>query len=88
MDIEQAEWDTIEEMSKSGHLATIGQFLVEFHVVNSSRGYLLQRLKVMQTLEKAGFKKFYVHKNTYCETAVRGFPATRTECYEVHYVRR
>ncbi|XP_059178716.1 uncharacterized protein LOC131957905 [Physella acuta] len=88
MDIEQAEWKTIEEMSQSGQLATIGQFLVEFHVVSDSRDYLLPRLKVMQILERAGFKKFYVHKNTYCGTLVRGFPATRTECYEVHYVRR
>ncbi|XP_059167577.1 uncharacterized protein LOC131949725 [Physella acuta] len=88
MDIEWSEWEAIPEMLASGQLTDVRQFLVEYHVVASGRNYLLPRLKAMQGLEEAGFKRFKTHKNEHCETSIPGYPIKRTQCYEVHYVRR
>ncbi|XP_059167559.1 uncharacterized protein LOC131949713 [Physella acuta] len=87
MDIEWSEWEAIPEMVASGQLTHVRQFLVEYHVRSKDRNYLF-RLKAMQELEKAGFKRFYVHKNPACGIKVSGFPTKRTQCYEVHYIRR
>ncbi|XP_059178739.1 uncharacterized protein LOC131957913 isoform X2 [Physella acuta] len=88
MDIEKSEWGALPEMLASGQLKNVRQLLVEFHVKDTDRDYLLPRVKLMQGLERAGMRKFYVHKNFYCSGEVEGFPVIRTRCYEVHYMRR
>ncbi|KAI8772243.1 uncharacterized protein LOC106067101 [Biomphalaria glabrata] len=88
MDVESSEWGAIPEMFESGELANTRQLLMEFHIVSSSRDYLLPRLKAIQAIEKSGLRIFYTHKNHACGTTVAGFPLMRTMCYEVHYLRR
>ncbi|XP_059178722.1 uncharacterized protein LOC131957906 isoform X2 [Physella acuta] len=88
MDIEAHEWNAIPEMAATGQLTQVKQFLVEFHVSQLTREYLVPKLKAMQDLELAGFKRFYSHKNYACGGTIPGFPTTRTRCYELHYIRR
>ncbi|CAL1545546.1 unnamed protein product [Lymnaea stagnalis] len=88
MDIESSEWASVPQMIEAGELNNVRQLLIEYHVTSSARDYLLPRLKVMQAIEKAGFKKFYVHKNYACATNINGYPIARTACYEVHYLKR
>ncbi|BFZ00529.1 hypothetical protein BsWGS_03568 [Bradybaena similaris] len=87
MDIESSEWPAIPEMIRSGQLQTVQQFMVEYHVLESSQDYLMPRLKAIQAVEKAGFKRYYVHKNPGCVKKISGFPIARSLCYEVHYIR-
>ncbi|BFZ00525.1 hypothetical protein BsWGS_03564 [Bradybaena similaris] len=86
MDIEWSEWPAIPEMIRSGQLKSVRQLMVEYHLVGTSRRYMLPRLQTIQAVERAGFKKYYVHKNPACVTRISGFPVARTMCYEVHYV--
>ncbi|XP_059178737.1 uncharacterized protein LOC131957912 [Physella acuta] len=88
MDIETFEWTSVPEMLASGQLQNVRQFLVEFHVGAATREYLLPRVRLMQDLERAGLRRFYVHKNFYCLKRIEGYPIMRTRCYEVHYMRR
>lgn len=84
MDVENSEWSAVRDMIDSGEMKKINQFLIEFHTHNSKPA----ALNLIRDIEKQGFKKFYVSKNTNCGTRVTGFPVKRTTCYEVHYVRR
>ena len=84
MDIEESEWSAVPDMVRAGELKQFKQLLIEFHVAASSA-----RLKLLQDIERQGYRSFYTHKNVYCQPhAIRGFPGLRTNCYEVHYVRR
>ncbi|XP_013081669.2 probable methyltransferase-like protein 24 isoform X2 [Biomphalaria glabrata] len=87
MDIESSEWEALPEMVASGELRRVKQLLLEYHLVDQTRDYLLPRLKAIQAVESVGFQKFYVHKNHAC-TVSSVFPVTRTRCYEVHYLKR
>uniref|UniRef100_A0A0B6ZKQ3 Methyltransferase domain-containing protein n=1 Tax=Arion vulgaris TaxID=1028688 RepID=A0A0B6ZKQ3_9EUPU len=87
MDIENWEWETIPQMISTEQLVSPRQFLLEYHVSSTEKSYLLPRLKAIQAVEKAGFRKFYVHKNEHCMTLLSHFPIERTECYEVHYLK-
>ena len=84
MDIESAEWASLRQMIDSGEILKFKQLLVEYHIWNED----LSKMKLFQDLEKAGYRKFYVHKNIHCPRNVKGFPGKRTICYEIHYVRR
>ncbi|XP_059178740.1 probable methyltransferase-like protein 24 [Physella acuta] len=88
MDIESSEWEALPEMASSGELDKVRQLLLEFHILEEKRDYLLPRLKAMQAIEKSGLKIFYTHKNHACGTKVSCFPLRRSMCYEVHYLRR
>ncbi|BFZ00530.1 hypothetical protein BsWGS_03569 [Bradybaena similaris] len=88
MDIESSEWPAIPEMIRSGQLKTVRQLMVEYHVMESSQDYLMPRLQAIQAVEKAGFKRYYVHKNPACGERIPGFPIARVHCYEVHYIRK
>ncbi|XP_059176968.1 probable methyltransferase-like protein 24 [Physella acuta] len=88
MDVESSEWPAIPDMTSSGAMRDVRQFLVEYHIVNITQESLVTKVKAMQSIEKAGFKIFYTHKNEYNRILVKGFPAERTQCYEVHYIRR
>uniref|UniRef100_A0A2C9JWQ1 Methyltransferase domain-containing protein n=1 Tax=Biomphalaria glabrata TaxID=6526 RepID=A0A2C9JWQ1_BIOGL len=88
MDIESSEWAALPEMVDSGQLSGVKQLLVEFHLQLQTRNYVLPKLRLMQKLEVAGFKRFYVHKNPSCKLKVKGMPMERTKCYEVHYLKR
>ncbi|KAI8772248.1 uncharacterized protein LOC106077907 [Biomphalaria glabrata] len=88
MDIEHSEWSALPQIAASGQLADVKQLLLEYHINQQSRDYILPRLKALQQVERAGFRKFYVHKNPACKVNVRGIPVVRTACYEVHYMRR
>ncbi|KAK6962369.1 methyltransferase-like protein 24 [Biomphalaria glabrata] len=88
MDIEDSEWSTLPQMASSGQLADVKQFLFEYHINEQSRDYILPKLKALQEVERAGFRRFYVHKNPACKVNVNGIPVIRTTCYEVYYLRR
>ncbi|KAK0044059.1 methyltransferase-like protein 24 [Biomphalaria pfeifferi] len=88
MDIESSEWAALPEMVVSGQLSGVKQMLVEYHLQLQTRNYVLPKLRLMQNLEVAGFKRFYVHKNPVCKLKVKGMPMERTKCYEVHYLKR
>ncbi|KAK0048816.1 methyltransferase-like protein 24 [Biomphalaria pfeifferi] len=88
IDIEHSEWPALPQIAASGQLADVKQLLLEYHINQQSRDYILPRLKALQEVERAGFRKFYVHKNPACKCDVRGIPVVRTACYEVHYMRR
>ncbi|KAK0048817.1 methyltransferase-like protein 24 [Biomphalaria pfeifferi] len=88
MDIENSEWPSLPQMAASGQLANVKQFLFEYHINEQSRNYILPRLKALQEVERAGFRRFYVHKNPACRFNINGIPVIRTTCYEVYYLRR
>jgi glutaredoxin-related protein len=88
MDIENAEWAAVPQMVDSGQFNGVKQLMMEYHVVSGSRANLLKKVQAIQAMEKIGFKRYYVHKNTACRQKVKGFPVVRTSCYEVHYIRR
>lgn len=88
MDIEGAERVAIPDMLERGELDSVRQLLMEYHVGSRNRQGTLVNLKLMQGIEKAGFKKFYSHKNPACRRKIPGYPVMRTDCYEVHYLRR
>ncbi|XP_055868241.1 probable methyltransferase-like protein 24 [Biomphalaria glabrata] len=88
MDIEGSEWGALPQMLRHGELEGVRQFYIEYHLTRDDRRYILPRLKAIQGLARAGFKKFYVHKNKITKTSIKGFPVSRTRCYEVHYLRR
>lgn len=88
IDIESSEWPALPQLVEAGELKNVRQLLMEYHVTSSSRDYLLPRLKALQAIERAGFRKFYVHKNFACATNINGYPIIRTMCYEVHYLKR
>ncbi|KAK6962366.1 methyltransferase-like protein 24, partial [Biomphalaria glabrata] len=88
IDIENSEWPAIPEMAESGAFDKVKQLLLEYHVEKTDRNFLLPKLKAIQLVEKAGFKKFYAHKNPACIFSFKGFPVVRTKCYELHYLKR
>ncbi|KAK0048814.1 methyltransferase-like protein 24 [Biomphalaria pfeifferi] len=88
MDIENSEWPAIPEMTESGAFDKVKQLFLEYHMEKTDRNFLLPKLKAIQLVEKAGFKKFYAHKNPECKFSVEGFPVVRTKCYELHYLKR
>ncbi|XP_059144216.1 uncharacterized protein LOC131931437 [Physella acuta] len=88
MDIENSEWPAIMDMTSSGALGGVRQFLIEYHMDGTTRGDLQPRLKAVQAIEAAGFRKFYSHKNEFNKYTVPGFPVIRTTCYELHYLRK
>uniref|UniRef100_A0A0B6ZCW6 Methyltransferase domain-containing protein n=1 Tax=Arion vulgaris TaxID=1028688 RepID=A0A0B6ZCW6_9EUPU len=88
IDIESSEWAAVPEMASSGQLKNIRQIMMEYHVTGDSRDYILPRLKAIQAIENAGYKRYYVHKNPACGKRIHGYPIIRTQCYEVYYVKR
>jgi hypothetical protein len=88
IDIESGEWNSIPEMVKTGQLKDVRQILFEYHFTEVTKEYLLPRLQAIQSIEEAGFKRFYAHKNPACGRRVTGFPVIRTICYELYYIRR
>ncbi|RUS81727.1 hypothetical protein EGW08_010534, partial [Elysia chlorotica] len=81
MDIESSEWTALPQMVTSGQLNNVRQLLIEFHVTPGRKD-----VKIVQAIERLGFKKFYVHKNFHCRRRQVGFPVFRTSCYEVMYM--
>ncbi|CAL1545548.1 unnamed protein product [Lymnaea stagnalis] len=88
MDIEGSERPALRNMLENGELDGVRQLLMEYHLGSWSRADWLVNLRVMQLVEKAGFKTFYSHKNPACPKKIEGYPVVRTNCYEVHYLRR
>jgi len=82
MDIENSEWGAMDAMVRAGEMKRFKQFLVEYHL------HAFDHLKLLQGVDKEGYKTFYTNKNINCGKKVNGFPGKRTICYEVHYLRR
>lgn len=89
LDIENYEWGAVDTMLLTGELKRFKQLLIEFHLWGKSpRWGYSKRLKLIQDLDKEGYRSFDSHKNMGCSRNVEGFPGNRTLCYEVHYLRR
>lgn len=84
IDVEGAEWSSLKHMVASGEIKHFKQLLLEYHVATIKR----DSLEVVQSVESQGYKKFYTHKNPACPVLIPKFPSVRTNCYEVHYLRR
>ena len=83
MDIENSEWGVVAAMVRAGEFKHFKQFLIEYHLRSQAN------LKVLQDIDKEGFRSFYTHKNhVYCDSKVKGKPGRSATCYEVHYLRR
>lgn len=88
MDVESSEYAALPEMLRSNMFASevgIKQLLVEYHVQPTSQG--ADKIELLSGLEKAGFGRFYVHKNPACKTSNAAIPWTVTVCWEIHYMR-
>ena len=58
MDVEGAEWDSIQQMVDSGILKRVRQLYLEFH-----SAYFVDRLSLVRKLYDVGFRIFWTHKN-------------------------
>ncbi|CAL1543003.1 unnamed protein product [Lymnaea stagnalis] len=85
LDLNGAEWDLLPHMLNSKDLFRVRQLLVEFHLLAIDRKYILPKLKLLQALEKAGFKKFYTKHNRVCELVV-GNHRRKALCYKVGFI--
>ena len=65
MDIEGAEWNTIEQMIESGAIYKVKQLLVELHFDSSGTNFTYP-LSVLSKLYDAGFMIFNRERNVFC----------------------
>ena len=86
MDVEGAEWSSLSAMIQERQLDNVRQLLVEYHHMDDNPATLRSRLKILGDVERVGFRKFYVSKNSVCARVAVGVPIERTSCYEVHYI--
>ncbi|KAI8776605.1 methyltransferase-like protein 24 [Biomphalaria glabrata] len=87
MDIENGEWSVLSGMLLDKQLHNIRQLLVEFHVGFPPNLDRLRRIvRVMRSLSRIGFRKFYVHKNPRGSYHHPHFPILRSRNYEIHFL--
>ena len=84
MDVEGSEWDSLDTMLRDGSLNNVRQLLFEIHKF-SSVGSLRRSARILQGIERAGFRKFFPkvnHYNRYVSKSRRRL----TKCYEFSYI--
>ncbi|KAH9496633.1 hypothetical protein Btru_009884 [Bulinus truncatus] len=87
IDIENGEWSVLSGMVLDSQLHSIRQLLVEFHVGFPPQESRLRRIvRLLRSLSKAGYRKFYVHKNPRGSYHHPHFPIIRSRYYEIHFL--
>jgi len=86
MDVELAEWESLESMFKTDILqCSVRQLGFEAHTLRSSTvAEFYQRWKILKHLEEIGFRRWYWHFNSHC--AYRHNGSFRSACYEMVYI--
>ena len=82
IDIEGDEWSALATMFAENSLRNVKQLLFEVHLQTTVN---LNQFKLMQTLEKLGFRKLSVHINQTAHFITKS-GRRLTKCYELSYV--
>jgi len=65
MDVENAEWTSIEAMLQSGILSRVKQIGIELHIDGKDSKTLNERYRLLKRLEDAGFRRWHYALNLY-----------------------
>ena len=68
MDIDGAEWESINQMIESGDVYRVKQLQVELHFLRRERFNSTNQIVVIKKLHECGFKVFNRERNVFCKT--------------------
>lgn len=93
MDIEGWEWNVLPNMLATSQLENVHQLLVELHTypdydtVGSMKGYWIHKLLIVGDLYKAGYRIFWIGRNTQCKYTSPILKKTYYSCLEISFIK-